>query len=53
MGRTSSTQGREEKCKQDFGGEARRKKETTRKLRCRQEDNIKIDKWILGWGGLD
>jgi hypothetical protein len=47
-----SKNGGEEECIWDSGGKARRK-ETTRKTRCRLADNIKIYLRETGWGGMD
>jgi hypothetical protein len=44
--------GREEECIQGFGGKARRK-ESTRRPRCRWEDNINMDLRDIGVGGMD
>jgi hypothetical protein len=44
--------GRGEESIQGFDGKAKRK-ETTRRPRCRWEDNINIDLRDIGWGGMD
>jgi hypothetical protein len=52
MGRAFSTNGEEEECIDDIGGEARWK-ETTGRPRRRWMDNIKMDLREIGWDGMD
>jgi hypothetical protein len=52
MGGACSTNGGEEECIWDIGGQARRK-ETTRKTRRRWVDNIKMDLREIGWDGVN
>jgi hypothetical protein len=50
MGGACSTNGREEKSIEDFGGKAGRDHYEDRR---RWEDNIKMDLREIGWGGMD
>jgi hypothetical protein len=52
MGRACSTNGGEDECLSDTGGTARRK-ETTKKTRCRWVHKNKIDLRGIGWGGMN
>jgi hypothetical protein len=52
MGRTRGANEVEEECMYDIGWKARRK-ETTKDLRCRVVDNIKLDLREIGWCGMD
>jgi hypothetical protein len=52
MGRAYSSHGREEECIQDLVGkpEGKRPLERTRR---RWDENIKMDRREIGWGGMD
>jgi hypothetical protein len=52
MGGACSTYGREERCVQGFGGKPEGKRPLER-LRCRRENNVKMDVHEAGCGGMD
>jgi hypothetical protein len=52
MSGACSTQGRGEKCIQGFGGKPEGKRPLER-LRCRWENNVKMDLHEAGCGGMD
>jgi hypothetical protein len=52
MGESYDTNGRQERCMQDFVGRAEGKRQLGR-LRGRWEDNINIYQRKVGWGGMD
>jgi len=52
MGGACSTYGREERCIHGFGGKPEGKRPLER-LRCRRENNVKMDLYEAGCGGMD